>query len=46
MNKKLILSHQEETKKILDDLALTEEKLQAKTKKLNRYTEIVKTFDA
>ena len=45
MNKKLIMTHQEEAKKMQDDLYACQEKLQAKSKKLNRYTEIVKTFD-
>ena len=46
MNKKLIVSHQEETKRLTDELAVVREKHEAKSKKLERYIAVAKTFDA
>lgn len=46
MNKKLIMGHQDETKRLTDELAIATEKLETKSKKLDRYVAVAKTFDA
>ena len=45
MNKKLIKTHEEEMKTLTDYIKKTDKELQEKTKKLEKYQDVLKTFN-
>ena len=46
MNKNLIMKHQDESRKLKEELQMLKAQLVDRSAKLRRYTEVVKTFDS
>lgn len=46
MNKNLIMKHQEESNQLQAQIKILRKELDSKSIKLQRYTEVVKTFDS
>ena len=45
MNKNLLARHHKETEKLEEDLAQSKQLLTERTKKLTKYSEVIKSFD-